>query len=137
MLPSGSKPLNGINNIADILKQRETVVTDKVVQPVKKEVVYREESPEIKGADLVRYGNRKLYYKKESRYISLDEVLEQALSGKDMNIVDVKSGKDITATTLMKAIAKKLEPIADMVTVQELLSKYRQLLMGPKNAEKS
>lgn len=137
MLPSGSKPLNGINNIADILKQRETVVTDKVVQPVKKEVVYREESPEIKEADLVRYGNRKLYYKKESRYISLDEVLEQALSGKDMNIVDVKSGKDITATTLMKAIAKKLEPIADMVTVQELLSKYRQLLMGPKNAEKS
>lgn len=137
MLPSGSKPLNGINNIADILKQRETVVTDKVVQPVKKEVVYREESPEIKEADLVRYGNRKLYYKKESRYISLDEVLEQALSGKDMNIVDVKSGKDITATTLMKAIAKKLEPIADMVTVQELLFKYRQLLIGPKNAEKS
>ncbi|MFK7989376.1 MAG: polyhydroxyalkanoate synthesis regulator DNA-binding domain-containing protein [Sandaracinaceae bacterium] len=63
-----------------------------------------------------KYGNRRLYDTKESRYITLDELAISIRAGESVKVVDAKSNRDLTQGTLAHIIlesrgASKLLPV--------------------------
>lgn len=61
-----------------------------------------------------KYSNRRLYDTEESRYITLEELAEKVRSGSDVQVVDAKSGEDLTQATLTQIILEtsaKLLPV--------------------------
>jgi polyhydroxyalkanoate synthesis repressor PhaR len=51
-----------------------------------------------------KYGNRRLYDTEDSRYVRLDEIAERIRAGADVQVVDAKTGTDLTAPTLAQII---------------------------------
>jgi polyhydroxyalkanoate synthesis repressor PhaR len=51
-----------------------------------------------------KYGNRRLYDTEQSRYVRLDEIAERIREGADVQVVDARSGADLTAPTLAQII---------------------------------
>ena len=51
-----------------------------------------------------RYSNRKLYDTQESRYVTLEELEELISGGKEISVVDVSTGEDLTSVTLAQII---------------------------------
>lgn len=51
-----------------------------------------------------KYGNRRLYDTEQSRYVRLDEIAERIRAGADVQVVDARSGTDLTAPTLAQII---------------------------------
>src|SRR5206468_2463296 len=51
-----------------------------------------------------RYSDRKLYDAQESRYVTLEELEELIRAGKEISVVDVSSGEDLTSVTLAQII---------------------------------
>ena len=67
-----------------------------------------------------KYGNRRLYDTEESRYVRLDEIAERIRGGADVQVVDAKTGADLTAPTLAQIIfedrnAARLLPVPLLV----------------------
>jgi polyhydroxyalkanoate synthesis repressor PhaR len=53
-----------------------------------------------------KYGNRRLYDTAASRYVNLDEIAGLIRQGKDVRILDARSGKDLTRVTLTQIITE-------------------------------
>jgi polyhydroxyalkanoate synthesis repressor PhaR len=53
-----------------------------------------------------KYGNRRLYDTAASRYVNLDEIAGIIRQGKDVRIVDAKTGRDLTRVTLTQIITE-------------------------------
>src|SRR6476659_2534255 len=53
-----------------------------------------------------KYGNRRLYDTAASRYVNLDEIAGFIREGKNVRVVDAKSGKDLTRVTLTQIITE-------------------------------
>ena len=53
-----------------------------------------------------KYGNRRLYDTDESRYLNLEEIAALIRSGKDVKVVDAKTGQDLTRVTLTQIITE-------------------------------
>jgi polyhydroxyalkanoate synthesis repressor PhaR len=53
-----------------------------------------------------KYGNRRLYDMTGSRYINLDDIAALIREGKDVKVVDAKTGKDLTRVTLTQVITE-------------------------------
>jgi polyhydroxyalkanoate synthesis repressor PhaR len=51
-----------------------------------------------------KYGNRRLYDTRESKYITLDELAARIRSGSDVRIVDAQTGEDLTQATLVQLV---------------------------------
>ena len=51
-----------------------------------------------------KYGNRRLYHTAESRYVNLDDIAGLVRQGKDVQVVDAKTGQDLTRFTLTQVI---------------------------------
>src|SRR5579864_3054232 len=51
-----------------------------------------------------KYGNRRLYDTAASRYVNLDEVAGFIRQGKDVQVLDAKTGKDLTRVVLTQII---------------------------------
>jgi len=51
-----------------------------------------------------KYSNRRLYDTEDSRYITLDELAEKIRKGSDVQVIDAKSGRDLTQGTLTQII---------------------------------
>lgn len=51
-----------------------------------------------------RYSNRKLYDTDRSRYVTLEEIARMIKEGEEVQIIDNKSGRDLTAVTLTQII---------------------------------
>ena len=56
---------------------------------------------------LKKYGNRRLYDTTDSRYVTLPEVEEMLQRGRDVQVVDAKSGDDLTKEILVQIILDK------------------------------
>ena len=54
-----------------------------------------------------KYGNRRLYDTHASRYVTLPEVEEMVQRGTDIQVVDAKSGQDLTKEILVQIILDK------------------------------
>ena len=53
-----------------------------------------------------KYGNRRLYDSTNSKYINLDEIAGLIREGKDVKVVDAKTGQDLTRVTLTQIITE-------------------------------
>jgi polyhydroxyalkanoate synthesis repressor PhaR len=53
-----------------------------------------------------RYSNRRLYNTAASRYVNLDDIAALVREGRDVQIVDAKSGQDLTRVTLTQIITE-------------------------------
>src|SRR5664279_1059016 len=53
-----------------------------------------------------KYGNRRLYDTSGSRYVNLDDIAALVRNGKDVQVVDAKSGEDLTRVTLTQVIVE-------------------------------
>jgi polyhydroxyalkanoate synthesis repressor PhaR len=51
-----------------------------------------------------KYGNRRLYDTSTSRYINLDEIAALVRNGTEVQVVDVKTGENLTRVTLTQII---------------------------------
>lgn len=51
-----------------------------------------------------KYGNRRLYDTADSRYITLEELAEKIRKGSDVQVLDAKTGHDLTQPTLTQII---------------------------------
>ncbi len=66
-----------------------------------------------------KYGNRRLYDTENSRYITLNDLAQMIQSGRDVRVVDDKSGADLTKGVLLQIISEQ-EKDADMLPVSFL-----------------
>jgi polyhydroxyalkanoate synthesis repressor PhaR len=73
-----------------------------------------------------KYGNRRLYDTRRSRYITLEELAGSIVAGEEVRVVDSKSGEDLT-----KRVVTKLILLEEQRRRTELLplSFLRKLLM--------
>ncbi|MGO8985288.1 MAG: polyhydroxyalkanoate synthesis regulator DNA-binding domain-containing protein [Terriglobales bacterium] len=53
-----------------------------------------------------KYENRRLYDSTHSEYVNLDDIARFVREGKDVQIVDAKTGKDLTRVTLTQIITE-------------------------------
>jgi polyhydroxyalkanoate synthesis repressor PhaR len=53
-----------------------------------------------------KYGNRRLYDTSRSRYVNLEEIAALVREGKQVQVVDAKSGADLTRVTLTQIIVE-------------------------------
>ena len=53
-----------------------------------------------------KYGNRRLYDTAGSRYVNLDAIAALVREGKQVQIVDAKTGQDLTRVTLTQIITE-------------------------------
>jgi polyhydroxyalkanoate synthesis repressor PhaR len=53
-----------------------------------------------------KYENRRLYDTEASRYVNLDDVAQRIREGADVQVVDAKTGEDLTRVTLTQIIVE-------------------------------
>jgi polyhydroxyalkanoate synthesis repressor PhaR len=53
-----------------------------------------------------KYGNRRLYDSSASKYVNLDDIARFIREGKNVQIVDAKTGQDLTRVTLTQIITE-------------------------------
>jgi len=68
-----------------------------------------------------KYPNRRLYDTEESRYITLADVKELVMNKVDFEVIDKKSGEDITRTILLQVITDQ-EQQGDAMMSEDFLS---------------
>ena len=61
---------------------------------------------ELAAVLIKKYGNRRLYDTAGSRYVNLDDIAALIREGKDVKVVDAKSGRDLTRVTLTQIITE-------------------------------
>jgi polyhydroxyalkanoate synthesis repressor PhaR len=54
-----------------------------------------------------RYSNRKLYDLQQSRYVTLDALERMIGEGKDLSVVDARTGDDLTSITLVQILLER------------------------------
>jgi polyhydroxyalkanoate synthesis repressor PhaR len=73
-----------------------------------------------------KYGNRRLYDTAGSRYVNLDDLAALVRSGKDVRVVDAKSGRDLTRVILTQIITEDAKDKPTGLPLELL----RQLIMA-------
>lgn len=68
-----------------------------------------------------KYPNRRLYDTEESRYITLADVKELVMDKVDFEVIDKKSGEDITRTILLQVISDQ-EQHGDAIMSEDFLA---------------
>jgi polyhydroxyalkanoate synthesis repressor PhaR len=53
-----------------------------------------------------KYGNRRLYDTTNSRYVNLDEIADLVRQGKEVQVIDARTGRDLTRVTLTQIITE-------------------------------
>ncbi len=53
-----------------------------------------------------KYGNRRLYDTAHSRYVNLDDIATLVREGKEVSVLDAKTGQDLTRVTLTQIITE-------------------------------
>ena len=68
-----------------------------------------------------KYPNRRLYDTEESRYITLSDVKELVMNKVDFEVIDKKTGEDITRQILLQVISEQ-EQHGDAIMSEDFLS---------------
>ena len=80
-----------------------------------------------------KYANRRLYDTESSTYITLDRLAEMVREGREFEVVDAKSGEDITRQVLTQIIVDEEARGATMLPVnflKQLIGLYGNSLQG-------
>jgi len=73
-----------------------------------------------------KYGNRRLYDTTSSRYVNLDDLATHIRAGKDVQVVDAKTGQDLTRVILTQIITEDAKDKPTGLPLELL----RQLIMA-------
>ena len=73
-----------------------------------------------------KYGNRRLYDTAGSRYVNLDDLAAHIRAGKDVRVVDAKTGQDLTRVVLTQIITEDAKDKPTGLPLELL----RQLIMA-------
>jgi len=73
-----------------------------------------------------KYGNRRLYDTAGSRYVNLDDLAALTRAGKDVRVVDAKTGRDLTRVVLTQIITEDAKDKPTGLPLELL----RQLIMA-------
>ena len=73
-----------------------------------------------------KYGNRRLYDTAGSRYVNLDDLAALVREGKEVRVVDAKTGRDLTRVTLTQIITEDAKDKPTGLPLELL----RQLIMA-------
>ena len=73
-----------------------------------------------------KYGNRRLYDTAGSRYVNLDDLAAFVREGKEVRVVDAKTGRDLTRVTLTQIITEDAKDKPTGLPLELL----RQLIMA-------
>jgi len=70
-----------------------------------------------------KYGNRRLYDTSGSRYVNLEDIAALIREGKDVQVVDAKTGEDLTRVTLTQIITEdaKEKPTLPLELLRQLV----------------
>jgi polyhydroxyalkanoate synthesis repressor PhaR len=60
----------------------------------------------MKSIVIKKYSNRRLYDSAHSRYVNLDDIAGLVRKGRDVKVVDAKTGQDLTRVTLTQIITE-------------------------------
>lgn len=80
-----------------------------------------------------KYPNRRLYDTEVSSYITLEDVRQLVLDHEDIQVVDAKSGDDLTRSVLLQIIAEHEErgqPIFTTQLLTQIIRFYGDALQG-------
>lgn len=126
-LPTGTKPLTGISNIGDFLNRKSNPA-----EVIAKEAVTTVKRPREVSADgkvlIVRYKNRKLYNKQTSSYINIGQILDMAIEGQDVVVLDAQTSANLTADTILGAMTDRLKGKVSIEDVMEIIEENREML---------
>ncbi len=68
-----------------------------------------------------KYSNRRLYHTEEKRYITLEDIAKIIQQGKDVNIIDNDSKKDITEETLLQIIVNDFQGLFSSSLLHQMI----------------
>lgn len=71
-----------------------------------------------------RYANRKLYDTDQSSYVTLDEIAEMVSAGADVQIIDNRTGEDLSSVTLAQIVfeqEKKQSGAIPLVALRQMI----------------
>lgn len=80
-----------------------------------------------------KYPNRRLYDTEVSKYITMEDLKQLVLEGKDFTVVDVKSEEDLTRSVLLQIIAEQEhggEPIFSTDALTKIIRFYGDSVQG-------
>lgn len=80
-----------------------------------------------------KYPNRRLYDTEVSKYITMEDLKQLVLQGKDFTVVDVKSEEDLTRSVLLQIIAEQEhggEPIFSTDSLTKIIRFYGDSVQG-------
>jgi polyhydroxyalkanoate synthesis repressor PhaR len=83
-----------------------------------------------------RYGNRKLYDPEAGRYVTLDDVAELVTGGHDVEVLDQRTGQDLTSLTLAQVLLEGLKQGASRIP-RQVLARLIRLAEAPVSAWES
>ena len=80
-----------------------------------------------------KYPNRRLYDPAESKYVALDDIKRLVLDDVPLNVVDAKTGEDITRSILLQIIVEQEErgqPILTTELMEKIIRFYGDALQA-------
>jgi polyhydroxyalkanoate synthesis repressor PhaR len=77
-----------------------------------------------------RYGNRKLYDPAARRYVTLQQLTRLVAGGEDVQVLDQKSGEDLTNLTLAQALLESVRQGASLIP-RQVLTRLIRIAAGP------
>ena len=80
-----------------------------------------------------RYGNRKLYDPQARRYVTLEDVARVVAEGQDVEVVDQKTGEDLTNLTLAQVLLEGVKQGASRIP-RQVLTRLIRIAAGPASA---
>jgi polyhydroxyalkanoate synthesis repressor PhaR len=80
-----------------------------------------------------RYGNRKLYDPEARRYVTLEDVARIVAEGQDVEVVDQKTGEDLTNLTLAQVLLEGVKQGASRIP-RQVLTRLIRIAAGPASA---
>jgi polyhydroxyalkanoate synthesis repressor PhaR len=82
---------------------------------------------------LKKYPNRRLYDTQNSSYITLADVKQMVLAGEDFEVLDAKSGEDLTRSILLQIILEEESggvPMFSTQTLSQIIRFYGHAMQG-------
>jgi polyhydroxyalkanoate synthesis repressor PhaR len=80
-----------------------------------------------------RYGNRKLYDPAARRYVTLEDVARVVAGGHEVEVVDQKTGEDLTNLTLAQVLLEGVKQGASRIP-RQVLTRLIRIAAGPASA---
>jgi len=88
------------------------------------------QEPAVAARVIRRYGNRKLYDTRTRRYVTLDDLAALVAGGEEVQVLDQKTGEDLTSITLAQVLLEGVKQGASRIPRQVLIRLIR-LAAGP------